>query len=272
MFNIIRFLPNEIFLYQLYILQLEEYDLERYLETLKNKGTIRSFVARKTVVWTQKAKLIAGISLLFQLIFISVFSFAISLIIGLNEFWFLITLIGIYTLIYFSYVFIYFASILTLPLEIYVKNKMISQAKEKLKKLENLTIIGITGSYGKTTFKNVLTTILDEHFKTVTTDKSVNTPLGIAQTVLAKINEETEVFVVEMGEYVKGDVEKLCEIAKPNFSVITGINEAHLERYKTMDAAISTKFEIVQSAQDQATIVLNADDILIRENYKKICR
>jgi len=72
-----------------------------------------------------------------------------------------------------------------------------------------------------------------------------------------------------MGEYVKGDIEFLCKIAPPDISVITGINEAHLERYKTLENAISTKFEIATFGSSNNLIYLNYDDKLIRENYQK---
>ncbi len=264
------FLPYNIFKYQLYIFQLEEYESSRFLRSLFKKGLLPTQNLRKELVWTTKAKILAILTFIIEILLNILITYllyrAFNLeIIGVV----LIYLVLFYLLIILSFAFFMQSVDLISPLERYQKNKIIKQAKDKIKNYTNLKIIGITGSYGKTTMKETLFTILNEKFRVVKTSGNNNTPLGISRTILDKLTEITQIFIVEMGEYVKGDVKELCEITPPDISIITGINEAHLERYKTMENAISTKFEIVENAKPNAGFILNADDKLTLENYKK---
>ncbi|KKP32489.1 MAG: UDP-N-acetylmuramoyl-tripeptide-D-alanyl-D-alanine ligase, partial [Candidatus Roizmanbacteria bacterium GW2011_GWA2_32_13] len=108
-----------------------------------------------------------------------------------------------------------------------------------------------------------------EKYQVVKTPESVNTPVGIARTILSQVNEKTEILVVEMGEYYPGDIKNICSIALPQISVITGINEAHLERLKSIDNSIKTIFEIVQNMKSNGILLLNGKDKLIKNHYKK---
>lgn len=264
-----RFLPYFISKYQLYIFQLEEYDASRFLKALFSKGLLPSSNLRKDLKWTGKAKLIFFVSLLIKLIFTTLLCYLIYSYTQFEVTYLaLFFLVFLYLLEILSFAFIIQAQDLIKPIEIILKRRVISQAKKKLKEYPNLKIVGITGSYGKTSMKETVATILSEKFKVVKTTGNNNTPIGISRTILNHLNSDTQIFVVEMGEYVKGDVKDICEITPPDFSFITGINEAHLERYKTMENAISTKFEIVENSKDEAIAILNGDDRLIKENYK----
>src|SRR5690606_10491674 len=189
-------------------------------------------------------------------------------------FFLILFLILFYLFTILGFFFLAQAQDILMPLENYQKNKIIKKAKLKLNQIKSnpdskLKIIGITGSYGKTTMKEVLATVLDEKFKMVKTIENQNTPIGIARVILNKLNLDTEVFIVEMGEYVKGDVDAICKLTPPDISIITGINEAHLERYGNMQNAIDTKFEIVENTPEGGLVVLNADDKLIKENVDR---
>lgn len=259
-----------IFRYHAYILQSEEYDLYRYLRTLGSRGLYANNNLRKTLVFTKKLSIIFFLGHLFIGIDSALITLAIAIYFNLN---FIVSTVIFFTIAfllgYFSFIYIYLATLIIKPIEAYFKNKIIKKAKFKIKTLNNVKIIGITGSYGKTSMKDTLFTILSEKLNVVRTEGNNNTPLGISRTILNKINSKTEVFIVEMGEYVKGDVKQLCEIAQPDISIISGINEAHLERYGSMENAISTKFEIAEFAKEDALILLNADDELTMQNYEK---
>lgn len=264
-----RYLPYNIIKYQLYIFQLEEYDVKRFLRSLFLKGLFPPKNLRKKITWTNKAKLLLILTLFIEILInlavcyliYSFFQFETLALI-------LIFLILFYVLNILSFLFIIQASDIISPIEIIFKKRLINQAQENLKRHPNLKIVGITGSYGKTTMKETVATILSEKFKVVKTTGNNNTPIGIARTI-NNLKEDTQILVVEMGEYVKGDVKVICEITPPDYSIITGINEAHLERYGSMENAISTKFEIVENAKENAIFILNGDDDLILENYKK---
>ncbi|MEO6729439.1 MAG: UDP-N-acetylmuramoyl-tripeptide--D-alanyl-D-alanine ligase [Candidatus Dojkabacteria bacterium] len=269
--------PFDLIKYQLYIFQLEEYDIERYSRAIIKKGLLPNDSIRKELNWTTKAKLIFSLSLVSQLLLALIDSYLIGILLFNSIFAFLVVFIfNLLVVFYFSFLFLILASIFISPIESFQKNKIINQAKKKFKQLktknQKLKTIGITGSFGKTTMKETLSTILSEKFNVVATPENINTPLGLARVILNNLNEDTEVFVVEMGEYVKGDVDALCQITPPDMSVITGINEAHLERYGTMENAIETKFEIVENTPDGGLVVLNGMDKLTVDNYERFSK
>jgi len=146
---------------------------------------------------------------------------------------------------------------------------IMGSAKSKIKSLPNLKVIGIAGSYGKTTMKEVLKEVLGFRFKVLATPESVNTPVGISRWILKSISPDQEILIVEMGEHYRGDVKELCAITKPDFAVVTGINEAHLERMKTLENVTATIFEIVSKAKAGATVMLNGDDANVMAHYKE---
>ena len=100
---------------------------------------------------------------------------------------------------------------------------------------KKMVTIGITGSYGKTSTKNIVTALLEEKFITVMTPKSFNTTLGVVRTIREQIKPYTEVFVCEMGAARLGEIKEICGIAKPDISVITSIGPQHLTSFKSMD-------------------------------------
>ncbi|PJA55295.1 hypothetical protein CO165_04330, partial [Candidatus Roizmanbacteria bacterium CG_4_9_14_3_um_filter_33_18] len=171
--------------------------------------------------------------------------------------------------LYISYIFLIIINVLLLPIDMLIKELLIFLAKNKLKKLTNIKIIGVAGSYGKTGMKDLITTVLSEKYQVVKTPESVNTPVGIARTILNKIDEKTDILVVEIGEYYPGDIKNICSIAPSQIGVITGINEAHLERLKSIDNSVKTIFEIAQNMKPNGILLLNGKDKHIKNNYKK---
>jgi UDP-N-acetylmuramoyl-tripeptide--D-alanyl-D-alanine ligase len=155
------------------------------------------------------------------------------------------------------------------PVDIFVKELMVILAKNKLKKLKNIKVIGVAGSYGKTGMKDLIATVLGEKYQVVKTPESFNTPVGIARTILNQVDDNTEILVIEMGEYYSGDIENICKIAPPQIGVITGINEAHLERLGSIDNSAKTIFEIAQNMKPDGILILNGKDKNVKDNYKK---
>jgi len=117
--------------------------------------------------------------------------------------------------------------------------------------------------------KEVLAAILGEKFKILKTPESVNTPIGISRLILNNLDRSIQVFIVEMGAYQRGDIKKLCEIARPDIAVLTGINEAHLERFGSLENTIQAKFEIVENAREGALVLLNGEDERVKGNYQR---
>jgi UDP-N-acetylmuramoyl-tripeptide--D-alanyl-D-alanine ligase len=122
-----------------------------------------------------------------------------------------------------------------------------------------LKIIGITGSYGKSTTKEILKLILSERYKTYATPENVNTDIGVANTILKNVSIIADVFIVEMGAYKKGEIKAICEITPPDISIITGINEQHLSLFGTIQNTLQAKYEIVEYAKKDSVVILNGD-------------
>lgn len=161
---------------------------------------------------------------------------------------------------------------LTLPIEKAFTIWYINDAKKILKNHKNLKIIGITGSYGKTTTKFILTRILSEKYNTVCTPQSFNTPMGVVRTIREMLKPQTEIFVCEMGAKNIGDIKEICDIVNPQYALITSVGAQHLETFKTTDNVFNTKFELADSVKAKDNIFVNGDskEIISRitkENY-----
>ena len=133
------------------------------------------------------------------------------------------------------------------PLAAVGRNQIIKKAKEKRAKFKNLIVIGITGSYGKTSTKEFLATILSEKFKVLKTKEHQNSEVGISQCILNDLKEEHEIFVIEMGAYNRGGIKLLCDITKPKIGILTGINEQHMATFGSLENIIKTKYELIES-------------------------
>lgn len=156
--------------------------------------------------------------------------------------------------------------LITYPIEKAVSKWYINDAKKILAEHKNLTIIGITGSYGKTTTKFILNRILSEKFNTVCTPQSFNTPMGVVRTVRGSIKPQTQMFVCEMGAKNIGDIKEICDIAHPDYAIITSVGEQHLETFKSVDNVFKTKFELADAVTKKGGITLaNLDSQGIKE-------
>ncbi len=150
------------------------------------------------------------------------------------------------------------------PIELSINRGYTNDAKRILKACPDLKIIGITGSYGKTSVKYYLTTLLQSKFNVLMTPESYNTPMGVVKTIRGSLKATHEIFICEMGAKWVGDIKELCNIVHPQHGVITSIGPQHLESFKTLDAVKNTKFELSDSLPEGGMLFLNADD----ENIK----
>lgn len=154
---------------------------------------------------------------------------------------------------------------LTAPVEKIINNYYTNDAKKILKSMPHLKVVGVTGSYGKTSTKYILGRVLNEKFNTVITPESFNTPMGVIRTVREKITPATEVFVAEMGAKNVGDIKEICKIANPSMAVITSVGLQHLETFKNIENVTKTKFELADwVAKNEGKIFLNTDNIYIK--------
>ncbi|MFH1656300.1 MAG: UDP-N-acetylmuramoyl-tripeptide--D-alanyl-D-alanine ligase [Candidatus Nealsonbacteria bacterium] len=147
------------------------------------------------------------------------------------------------------------------PFSVLYRNKMIiDKAKIKRKEFKNLKVIGITGSFGKTSTKEILYTILSSKFKTLKTSEHQNSEVGISQCILNELKLKHEIFIVEMGTYGRGGIKLLSDIAKPEIGILTGINQQHMSLFGSQDIIVKTKYELIESLPKNGLAVFNGDN------------
>jgi UDP-N-acetylmuramoyl-tripeptide--D-alanyl-D-alanine ligase len=136
-------------------------------------------------------------------------------------------------------------------------------AREKLATVAP-RVIGVTGSYGKTTTKVCIGAVLSEQAGTLITPASFNSRLGVIRTINEHLEAGHASFVVEMGMYRKGDIAELCELVHPTIGVLTAIGPVHLERLGSIEAIADAKAELARALPAGGTLVANGDDPRVR--------
>lgn len=169
-----------------------------------------------------------------------------------------------------SFPIVFIGMIMTSPLAKFKRNKIINKAKEKINSFDNLKIIGITGSYGKTSTKEILVKILSKKFKVGFTKENMNTEVGIALSILDNLPTDSNFFVYEAGAYKKGEIKKCVEIAPLDYAVITNVGKAHLDIFHTVENIASAKFELLTGLKTNGIAILNNDNYYTKEMSKKI--
>lgn len=154
------------------------------------------------------------------------------------------------------------ANLLLAPFEGSVQRRYWRDAHDKLRRLDPI-VIGITGSYGKTSVKHILGHVLEAAGgPTLITPGSVNTAMGIARVIRERLEPHHRYFVVEMGAYGVGSIARLCALTPPKFGIISAIGKAHYERFKSLDAVAQAKFELAEAVRDQGGTTVVAADTL----------
>lgn len=242
------------------ILQLENYESKNFLKFSYSHYKWWQIGGQRKLDWTKKAMAIFILSMLLfcALVLLSFYFFGGWSIVVL---FFMVLLLP---------VIIVFSLFLVVPLDMYLKNKVVKDAKKILDSHRgHLKIIGITGSYGKTSTKELLYEILSSKLKIFKLDGNINTDIGIAEAIIAKQStlQDKQVFIIEMGAFRRGDIKKICDFIEPDFSVLTGINESHLEKFLTIENTIKTKFELPEATKELS--VLNFNDLNVKNNYNQ---
>ncbi len=141
-------------------------------------------------------------------------------------------------------------------INIYFKKKAI----QKLETMSETEVIAITGSYGKTSTKNIVYEILSCKFNVFKTPENYNTPYGLMITINQYLDKYNDYFIAEMGACKKGEIKELCDFVKPKYGILTTIGLAHLETFGSEKNIEDTKFELIESLPKDGMAILNADD------------
>lgn len=155
-------------------------------------------------------------------------------------------------------------NLLARPFEALLRQRYVRDAKRRVRRLDP-KIIAITGSYGKTTTKELLGTILSSRYPTLKTPESWNTLMGVTRAIRERLTGEHEMFVVEMGAYKRGEIAQLCELTgPPSIGILAGINEQHLERFGGIENTIKAKYELIQAVRPGGLAIFNVDNAYCR--------
>ncbi len=263
-------------LYHIYLLQLENFNVTRVLRVGWRDVFSSPQELRNHVTWTKKLTLVVSLAVLVGFIVSVGFGWGVSSLVSTHLPSWPGTALGVATGVILLttvhqlfFLLLATATLLIRPLDRVVRRFVIHRARQRLAAYgEDLDVVAITGSYGKTTMKQTLDTMLSGRLSVIATQESHNTPVAIARTILSDITNDTDVFIVEMGAYHRGDIQELCKIVQPNISILTGINEAHLERFGSLKNTIQAKFEIVTATSEDTEVILNADDQTVMNHYK----
>ncbi|MBR3590402.1 MAG: UDP-N-acetylmuramoyl-tripeptide--D-alanyl-D-alanine ligase, partial [Alistipes sp.] len=168
---------------------------------------------------------------------------------------FVIPLLLLMTLDYW----IILANAINRPLEKAITRWYYNDAKRRLRSMPHLKIIGITGSFGKTSTKHFLYRILSERYNVLMTPGNFNTTLGVVRTVREHLKPHHEVFIVEMGAKQRGDIKEICDLVCPEMGIITSVGEMHLETFGSVENVARTKFELIDALPEGGVGVVNID-------------
>ena len=221
-----------------------------YLSTRRKKVEVK-----KPLVYTARAKRVFGLS--------------ICLLVGLATTLVLIAKtspwrVAIFLFSEVSVINLTIANLLIYPLERTINGAYLFSARKRIRTLQP-RVIGITGSYGKTSTKYILHQILSQKFNTLMTPDSYNTPMGICKVIRGELTAEHEIFIVEMGAYKRGDIRELCNLASPEIGILTAVGPQHLERFKSIENITQTKYELIASLPSDGLAVFNCDNEICAE-------
>lgn len=155
------------------------------------------------------------------------------------------------------------------PMEYLVGRYYYLDAVRILKAYGDLRVIGVTGSYGKTSTKVIVQQLLSTRFDALTTPQSYNTTLGVVIVIRTLLRPIHKLFVVEMGARQPGDIREICQLVRPSYGIITAIGEQHLETFGHVDNIVRTKLELFAALPEGGVAIYNADDARLRQAEKR---
>ena len=161
------------------------------------------------------------------------------------------------------------ANLINTPIEKAINRYYYNDAKRIIESNRNLIVIGVTGSFGKTSTKNYLAGVLAEKYNVLVTPGNFNTLLGVIRTIREHLRPYHQVFIVEMGAKQNNDIKEICDLVHPTIGIVTAVGEMHLETFKTIENIQDTKFELINSLPANGLGVINNDSHHV-SSYKGI--
>lgn len=241
----------------LYILQSTSYSITSFLLFVYRNWQWWHMEKRQHIDWTYKTRMIYFLSWTLCIVCVTSFVYYLP--------FFTAFLCIILVIILLPFILL-IALLLVTPVDFLIKKIIISKATRALEKCD-VSIIAITGSYGKTSTKEIFYDILNEGFTVVKTPGNINTDIGVSRFIINNTEKliDSDLFIVEMGADHRGDIATLCSIAPPDYSILTGINEAHIEKFGNIKNTIIEKFVLPQRTKKIS--FLNIDDYNIKQKH-----
>ncbi|NLV88295.1 MAG: UDP-N-acetylmuramoyl-tripeptide--D-alanyl-D-alanine ligase [Tissierellia bacterium] len=260
------------------MLQLEGYNSLQFQKWIYNNRKkafslkIDKGEVKKPLVFTNRAKRLYGTNLGINIILITLFVLKMrnfvtnpSASIYFTVFALLVYIVILGLLYFLQAFFMLIANNSILPVENRINLGFYKQAQEKIKSRPDLTVVGITGSFGKTSTKFIVGTILGEKYKVLNTPESYNTPMGLSKVINNDLADDHEIFIAELGARNIGDIKEVGKLVMPKIGVITSIGPTHLETFKNMDNIMKTKYELVEELPTDGIAIFNYDNEYIRK-------
>ena len=213
--------------------------------------------AKKPLVYTARAKRVFGFAV-FLLVGLAIVLAQVARLQSAPTAW----LVAVFLFSEVTVITLTVANLLIYPLERTINGAYLRAARKRIQTLRP-KVIGITGSYGKTSTKYILHQILSQKFNTLMTPDSYNTPMGVTKVIRGELTAAHEVFIVEMGAYRRGDIRELCQLASPEIGILTAVGMQHLERFKSIETIAKTKYELIESLPADGLAVFNCDNDIV---------
>ena len=215
---------------------------------MKNEQTKKPLVVTKRV-----RRLIYTTLICYLILFI-----IIRMIFKPSNLYLYITLIG--AACYLQFFVIWIVNIINKPIEKVVFYYYKIKAMNRLSSMNNMPVIGITGSYGKTSSKNILADLLNVRYNAFATPKNFNTTYGLINTINNYLDKFNDYFIAEMGAFKRGEIKEICDLVKPKYGILTCVGTAHLESFGSRENIQKGKFELIESLPSDGIGILNGDD------------
>ena len=250
----------------LHVFQLEGYKGARFLEwcrsNRKQARFLRSIGSKKPLAMTGRAWRILITATLLTVVGVLVLPGLAHLLGGAP--YDLITWAAMTLGLYVGAPYVLVAGdVLLRPVQTIINSGYERRAREKLQKSAPV-VIGVTGSFGKTSTKFAIARLLGPPDSALATPGSYNTPMGVVRAINEGLTDGHRFLVVEMGAYGTGEIAELCRLVDPTIGVLTAIGPAHLERFGSIDAIRRAKYELVESLPADGLAVMNTDDPEVR--------
>lgn len=162
--------------------------------------------------------------------------------------------ITLFLVVVFNYIIFFLSYCIMFPIEYLIGQYYISKAKNKLRENKRIIKIGITGSFGKTSTKEILATILSEEYNVLATPKSFNTPFGVSKTINNDLRTTHEIFICEMGAKKKNEIKYLCDFIDVDYGVVTAVGRQHTSTFRSIDNIYNTKKELPDYVSDKVCV------------------